>query len=1160
MPEIKNNFTGSKMNKDLDSRLIPNNEYRNALNLQINKSEGSDVGTLQNILGNSSVADYRDLTNIADLQCIGIYADDATNDLYLFLTNNTLASYNTSASNFIYVYNSLNSSNTLLVSGPFLNFSILNPVLGINLIEKLLFWTDNRNQPRRINIEKALTSQIYYTIEDQISVAKLTPVNPINLFKLTTLTKAVLLTGSVTVGTVTLTSGIYTAAVAVSGLVSANKLAVGSTVTFITTGPPEVTSKATVKSVDLSIDGYVNSFSISSTTLFTAGAKTNLYNTTVDQYETSMYDVVSLTLPDNTVNPYLNTAYPGDSTFLVDKFVRFSYRYIFEDGEYSLMAPFTQIAFIPKQDGYFTYTSGVIPVDDEANAYRSTVVDFMENKVNNIFLQIPLPSAANQVYPTYKISAIEILYKESESLSASVIDVILVKEAVDTFWNSSNSVYSYDYQSKKPFKTLPAKALTRVYDKTPIKALGQEVAGNRIIYSNYQDKFYYPKTINFNVGFSTKSLFGADSIYSKADGTPIGSSIKEYPNHSLKQNRNYQVGIILCDKFGRQSGVILSSATTENASLGAGSLYVPYTDAGENSALSQWPGYSLKVGFDVPIPSAKNASTGWPGLYNGNPASSSYNPLGWYSYKIVVKQTEQEYYNVYLPGVMAAYPSSSTLEIGRTSHASLINDNINKVPRDLIEIGPTQVQFASSVILFPRVNNITIAPYNKQFYPGSTNCIVSTIATNNSLFYPNGTATDIPAAGIDNFYSYLSNPLIARISTPNKVGVTADNSIEVLQHLAIFETAPVESKLDIYWETSTVGLLSELNEAIKVGANPDQIISLNNWNFELEESEDAVVDVTESFTFIGADTNKKIPSTFTLVVTDGESNIVSSKFEMYLYSAMDKEYRIRTTAGSYFFYGDNNALNNFTFVISTTQDDLAPRSFPNLGAITNVAPKFTTPSNTTETLVLVPEFGTTEIYTFVTNNGANLSNTEEHYTNGLVITKSGTGSEMFSLTSTTLGTSTLTAPSNLTGVFNFNIIVTDAGGLFYTLPIQISLIQPSGITFVPSNTFFSTNGDVETISGSIQGTVKVIGSDATFQSVVTNGVNSSASLQFKLFVPNPPGPAIEYISEASNISTAGAFISNISAGEYNYSIEYVLYQTFAGSPGITSCYVEFYQV
>ena len=47
---------------------------------------------------------------------------------------------------------------------------------------------------------------------------------------------------------------------------------------------------------------------------------------------------------------------------------------------------------------------------------------------------------------------------------------------------------------------------------------------------------------------------------------------------------------------------------------------------------------------------------------------------------------------------MAAYPDSVlTLELGSTSHTVLINDNINKVPRDLSEVGPDQKQFRSSV-------------------------------------------------------------------------------------------------------------------------------------------------------------------------------------------------------------------------------------------------------------------------------------------------------------------------------------------------------------------------------------------------------------------------------------------------------------------------------
>ena len=52
MAEIKNNFLQSKMNKDLDDRLIPNGQYRDALNIQVGKSEQDDIGTLQNSFGN----------------------------------------------------------------------------------------------------------------------------------------------------------------------------------------------------------------------------------------------------------------------------------------------------------------------------------------------------------------------------------------------------------------------------------------------------------------------------------------------------------------------------------------------------------------------------------------------------------------------------------------------------------------------------------------------------------------------------------------------------------------------------------------------------------------------------------------------------------------------------------------------------------------------------------------------------------------------------------------------------------------------------------------------------------------------------------------------------------------------------------------------------
>lgn len=88
MAEVKNAFIQSKMNKDLDSRLVPNGEYRNAINAQISRSEGSDVGALENALGNSVQATFEDGQSYSNnLTCIGYVTDETSNCIYVFLTD-----------------------------------------------------------------------------------------------------------------------------------------------------------------------------------------------------------------------------------------------------------------------------------------------------------------------------------------------------------------------------------------------------------------------------------------------------------------------------------------------------------------------------------------------------------------------------------------------------------------------------------------------------------------------------------------------------------------------------------------------------------------------------------------------------------------------------------------------------------------------------------------------------------------------------------------------------------------------------------------------------------------------------------------------------------------------------------------------------------------
>ena len=57
MPELKQTFQGGKMEKDIDERIVPNSQYREALNIGVATSEDSDVGAAQNILGNIKVTE-----------------------------------------------------------------------------------------------------------------------------------------------------------------------------------------------------------------------------------------------------------------------------------------------------------------------------------------------------------------------------------------------------------------------------------------------------------------------------------------------------------------------------------------------------------------------------------------------------------------------------------------------------------------------------------------------------------------------------------------------------------------------------------------------------------------------------------------------------------------------------------------------------------------------------------------------------------------------------------------------------------------------------------------------------------------------------------------------------------------------------------------------
>ncbi len=56
MAELRKDFSKARMNKDMDERLVPPGEYRDANNIQISTSDGSDIGTVQSLFSNKSRA------------------------------------------------------------------------------------------------------------------------------------------------------------------------------------------------------------------------------------------------------------------------------------------------------------------------------------------------------------------------------------------------------------------------------------------------------------------------------------------------------------------------------------------------------------------------------------------------------------------------------------------------------------------------------------------------------------------------------------------------------------------------------------------------------------------------------------------------------------------------------------------------------------------------------------------------------------------------------------------------------------------------------------------------------------------------------------------------------------------------------------------------
>ena len=564
MPELIRTFVNGKMNKDLDERLVPNGEYRDALNLEISTSDTGDVGALQNLDGNLSKF-YKSLNpstnvytswergyinNLINPVKIGEIKNDINEKIYWFI-----ASQGVSA---IAEYDQVNDLVTpvLVDTAGILNFSENYLITGINIIEDLLFWTDNQSEPKVINIKsfKAanqgsdfLTHSVFNGadsslardfIESDITVIKQSPSNKLSLSL--SKTRSVDTNGEPAIVTTTTLQNFVITDPNDPGERIAAPIGTQFTLNWASSPYPFYS----VGDV-LSLVGSTELGGEIAPVEFTV--RVEVISVPAGPTQTSAI-VSVLAVPVEVPDGIGTWAVSLDEDpFFEFKFPRFAYRYKYSDNYYSTFSPFSEIAFLP---GDFDY--------ETKKGFNLGMVNQMKQCVISGFANADIP---------IDVVEVDLLYKETNNQTVYVVETF--KRDSD-IWNANE----FNIQSEIISSVVPSNQLLRSYDNVPRKAKSQEITGNRLIYGNYLQNFNLVDDSNnpvfpaINIAIAHNSDW--DCIYDENGNctgrqfSDNGEPVARKPFTSIKSQRTYQVGVVFEDNFGRQTPVFTSesAATT----------------------------------------------------------------------------------------------------------------------------------------------------------------------------------------------------------------------------------------------------------------------------------------------------------------------------------------------------------------------------------------------------------------------------------------------------------------------------------------------------------------------------------------------------------------------------------------------------------------------
>jgi hypothetical protein len=173
----KKSFTGG-MNKDVEDRLIPSTDWKDAWNIRAVATDDGNLGAIENCKGNKFITGVgADLAD--DVLVIGTYEDKDNKRVYYFVY--VKDQYN-DLQHSILQYNIESNTTTNIAFGcPVLNFQKDHLITGIVVIDdKYLLWTDDYNEPGFIDLEKARAATYgTQTTLQEIRLIPYAPVDPI---------------------------------------------------------------------------------------------------------------------------------------------------------------------------------------------------------------------------------------------------------------------------------------------------------------------------------------------------------------------------------------------------------------------------------------------------------------------------------------------------------------------------------------------------------------------------------------------------------------------------------------------------------------------------------------------------------------------------------------------------------------------------------------------------------------------------------------------------------------------------------------------------------------------------------------------------------------------------------------------------------------------